>query len=88
MLRQTIAALCCKKGLTEGGLLSPNQLFSKKMAKDKISMPSSGAGITRYFDEYQSKLKFKPGHIIVLCVIVMIITVLLHIYGSSMLGLN
>ena len=86
MLRQTIAALCCKKGLTEGGLLSPNQPFT--MAKDKISMPSSGAGITRYFDEYQSKLKFKPGHIIVLCVIVMIITVLLHIYGSSMLGLN
>ena len=58
------------------------------MAKDKISMPSSGAGITRYFDEYQSALKFKPGHIIVLCIIVIIITLLLHIYGSSMLGLG
>jgi preprotein translocase subunit Sec61beta len=87
MLRQTIAALCCKKGLTKGGLLLPNLLFFK-MAKDKISMPSSGAGITRYFDEYQSALKFKPGHIIVLCIIVIIITLLLHIYGSSMLGLG
>ena len=58
------------------------------MAKDKITMPSSGAGITRYFDEYKSKFTFKPGHVIVLCIIVMIITILLHIYGGSLLGLG
>ena len=56
------------------------------MAKDKVMMPSSGAGITRYFDEYQSKLRFKPGHVIVICIVVMIITILLHIYGRSMIG--
>ncbi|MBN2111471.1 preprotein translocase subunit Sec61beta [Candidatus Woesearchaeota archaeon] len=56
------------------------------MARDKISMPSSGAGITRYFDEYKSKLRFKPGHVIVLCIIVIIITILLHAYGSALLG--
>jgi len=87
MLRQAIAAICCTKGLTKGGLLSPNQ-FIIKMAKDKISMPSSGAGITRYFDEYKSKLTFKPGHVIVLCVIVMLLTILLHIYGGALFGLN
>lgn len=56
------------------------------MARDKIMMPSSGAGITRYFEEYHSKLRFKPGHVIVLCIIVMIITVLLHAYGGAFLG--
>ncbi len=84
MLRQTIAVML-QKGLTKGGLLSPNQL-NFKMAKDKVMMPSSGAGITRYFEEYQSKLRFKPGHVIVICIVVMIITILLHIYGKSMLG--
>ncbi len=58
------------------------------MAKDKIMMPSGTAGITRYFDEYKSKLRFKPGHVIVLCVIVMIVTILLHVYGRSLLGLG
>jgi preprotein translocase subunit Sec61beta len=55
------------------------------MARDKVMMPSSGAGITRYFEEYQSKIRFKPGHVIVICIVVMIITILLHIYGKSML---
>jgi preprotein translocase subunit Sec61beta len=56
------------------------------MAKDKIMMPSSGAGITRYFDEYKSKLRFKPGHVIVLCIIVILITILLHAYGRILVG--
>ena len=56
------------------------------MAKDKISMPSSTAGITRYFDEYKSKLRFKPAHVIILSIIVMIIIILLHQYGISMLN--
>jgi len=51
-------------------------------------MPSGTAGITRYFDEYKSKIRFKPGHVIVLCVIVMIITIILHVYGNSFLGLG
>ena len=56
------------------------------MADDKIRMPASTAGITRYFDEFRSKIRFKPGHIIVLCVIVMIIVILLHKYGVSFLS--
>lgn len=53
---------------------------------DKISMPSSTAGITRYFDDYKSKISFKPGHIIVLSLIVLIVVVFLHLYGNSFLG--
>ena len=46
--------------------------------KDKISMPSSGAGITRYFDDYKSKIEIKPQHIIVLVVVIIIIELILY----------
>jgi len=49
-------------------------------------MPTSTAGITRYFDDYRSKISFKPGHIIVLSLIVVMIIVFLHLYGYKMLG--
>ncbi len=51
-------------------------------------MPSGTAGITRYFDEYKSKIRFKPGHVVIIGVLVVLITVLLHAYGSSMMGLS
>ncbi|MEA3430029.1 MAG: preprotein translocase subunit Sec61beta [Nanoarchaeota archaeon] len=57
------------------------------MAKDKISMPSSTAGITRYFDDYHSKISFRPEYIIVLVVIVVTIVILLNKYGAIWFGL-
>jgi len=57
------------------------------MAKNKVSMPSSTAGITRYFDDYRSKIEFKPGHIIILVIIVIIIELILHSVGKSWLGI-
>ncbi len=57
------------------------------MSRDnRVSMPSSTAGITRYFDEYKSKITFKPGHIIILCIVVIVISLILHTYGSRWLG--
>jgi preprotein translocase subunit Sec61beta len=47
------------------------------MASDKITMPTSSAGITRYFDDYKSKIEFKPAHIIVLTVLVIILEIVL-----------
>jgi len=61
--------------------------FLNIMAKDSTRMPMSTAGITQYFDEYRSKIEFSPGHIIVFSVIVILIIVALHIWGSSLLGL-
>tara|TARA_Y100000310_G_C20669467_1_gene809427 strand:+ start:2011 stop:2244 length:234 start_codon:yes stop_codon:yes gene_type:complete len=69
---------------TKGGLFLAS-LFSK-MAQDRITMPTSTAGITRYFDDYKSKIEFKPGHIIVLVLLVMLIVILLHIYGGALLA--
>ncbi|MBW2993319.1 preprotein translocase subunit Sec61beta [Candidatus Woesearchaeota archaeon] len=54
---------------------------------DKISMPSSGGGLVRYFDEFKSKVSFRPGNIVVLAIIIIIIMILLHIYGNSLLGI-
>jgi len=71
---------------TDRRWLTPSlpQLF--KMA-EKIQMPSSMGGIVRYNEESKSKLKFKPGHVIVLCIAVIIIMIILHLYGRTFLGI-
>jgi preprotein translocase subunit Sec61beta len=57
------------------------------MPQDKISMPSSTAGITRFFDEYHSKITIKPTMVIVFTILVMVIEIILYIYGYQILGL-
>jgi preprotein translocase subunit Sec61beta len=54
---------------------------------NKVSMPSGMSGLTRYFDEYKSKIKIKPGHIIVMVVVVMAIMIFLYSYGNILLGI-
>ena len=58
------------------------------MAQDRISMPQGMGGLVRYFDEYKSKIKFKPGHIVILSIVVIVIMIVLHSYGDSLLGLR
>jgi preprotein translocase subunit Sec61beta len=55
--------------------------------KDRVSMPASTAGLTRYFDDYRSKIEVKPAYIIVIAVAVMLVIVLLNAYGNALLGL-
>lgn len=57
------------------------------MANDRISMPQGMGGLVRYFDEYKSKIKFKPGHIIVMCIVVILIMIFLYTYGNRMFGI-
>jgi len=57
------------------------------MAKDKISMPSSMGGLVRYFDEYKSKISLKPGTVVILAIVVMIIMIIIHLYGKGFLGM-
>ena len=57
------------------------------MAKDrKLQMPSSTAGITRYFDDYKSKLAFAPEIVIVFAIFTVIIVIFLNLYGGAMFG--
>jgi preprotein translocase subunit Sec61beta len=58
------------------------------MADNKISLPSSGAGITRYFDDFKSKIALKPQVVIVLIALVVLLEIILHMYGNSMFGLG
>lgn len=58
------------------------------MSQDKISMPSSMAGLTRYFDDYKSKIELKPEHVIALIIFVIIIEVILNWQGYAWFGLN
>ncbi len=55
--------------------------------KNRVSMPASTAGLTRYFEDYRSKIEIKPAYVIVMAVVVMLIIVLLNAYGSALLGL-
>jgi preprotein translocase subunit Sec61beta len=59
------------------------------MAKDdRINLPSAQAGLTRYFEESQSKIRFKPQHIIFLALIIILIEIFLHLRASSWLGIG
>ena len=54
------------------------------MARDnKIRMPSGQGGLTRYFDEYKSKIEFSPATVIVMSLIIMVIVILLHQFGMG-----
>ena len=54
---------------------------------NKVNLPSGMGGLTRYFDDYTSKIELKPGHVVILAVIIMLIVVFLHIQGSAFLGI-
>ncbi|HIH32568.1 TPA: preprotein translocase subunit Sec61beta [Candidatus Woesearchaeota archaeon] len=58
------------------------------MSQDKISMPSSMAGLTRYFDDYKSKIELKPQTVIVLIVLVIIVEIVLNWQGYGWFGLQ
>ncbi|MCD4666474.1 preprotein translocase subunit Sec61beta [archaeon] len=48
------------------------------MADNKVNMPSGMGGLVRYFDDYKSKIRFKPEHVVGMIILVIIIEFLLH----------
>jgi preprotein translocase subunit Sec61beta len=56
------------------------------MARRKYRMPSSGGGIMRYGEEYSSKLMLKPGHVIIIIGIIVLVVILLNTYGATIFG--
>jgi len=58
------------------------------MAKsNKINMPMGTGGLMRYFDDYKSKIEIKPGVVIIIVFVVILIEIILHLQGISLLGL-
>ena len=60
--------------------------FEKTMVEDKIQLPSGMGGLVRYFDEYKSKIEFKPGIVVLFIILVILVEILLHLYGRSWFG--
>ena len=55
------------------------------MSQDnKIRLPSGQGGLTRYFDEYSSKIEISPMSVVIMAVAVMVIIMALHYYGSRL----
>ena len=55
------------------------------MSQDnKIRLPSGQGGLTRYFDEYSSKIEISPMSVVIMAVAVMVIIMALHYYGSQL----
>jgi len=49
------------------------------MADNQIRMPSGMGGITRYFDEYTSKIQIKPAYVIVLIAAVILFEIVVRL---------
>ncbi len=56
------------------------------MADNKIQLPSSMGGLIRYSDEASTKVHIKPGTVLFFIVIIILIEILLHTYGASLLS--
>ena len=45
---------------------------------NKINMPSSGAGITQYFEESKSRILLSPKTVIAIVILIGIVTIVLN----------
>lgn len=56
------------------------------MVDNRVNMPSGMGGLVRYFDDAKSKVKFKPGLVIVLIILVILLEFFLHMWGNKIFG--
>ncbi|MFA5141376.1 MAG: preprotein translocase subunit Sec61beta [Candidatus Woesearchaeota archaeon] len=57
------------------------------MADNKINIPSSQGGLVRFSEDLKSKIAMKPEHVILLVIVLIVLEIILHTYGTSFLGL-
>ncbi len=55
---------------------------------DKIRMPSSTAGITQYWDEVKTKIEMRPEYVVGIAILIIVLEILLHLYGTAWFGLG
>ncbi|GAA5818747.1 MAG: preprotein translocase subunit Sec61beta [Methanobrevibacter sp. CfCl-M3] len=51
--------------------------------KDKISLPQSGAGLVRYFDDEDSGPKVSPEQIVIVTIVLAAVCIILRFSTSS-----
>ncbi len=50
------------------------------MANQGFNMPSGGSGLMRYNEEYDSRIKLKPSHVILLIILVIVFVTILKLF--------
>jgi preprotein translocase subunit Sec61beta len=53
---------------------------------NKISMPSSTAGITQYFDDYETDITLQPLQMVFIILLIAGFIIALHAWGQAILG--
>ncbi|WP_456367431.1 preprotein translocase subunit Sec61beta [Thermococcus sp.] len=56
------------------------------MAKDKTTLPPTGAGLMRFFDEDTRAFKISPKGVIALTILLIAFEFILYIFGPSIFG--
>ncbi|ASJ10420.1 preprotein translocase subunit SecG [Thermococcus sp. P6] len=56
------------------------------MAKEKTTLPPTGAGLMRFFDEDTRAIKVTPRGVIAITLILIAFEILLHAFGSQIFG--
>ncbi|ASJ06472.1 preprotein translocase subunit Sec61beta [Thermococcus pacificus] len=56
------------------------------MAKEKTTLPPTGAGLMRFFDEDTKAIKIGPKGVIALTLILVAFEILLHTFGPQIFG--
>jgi len=56
------------------------------MAEDKIRIPASGGGLTRFNEDSDTRIRLSPGAVIIFCIAVIIIIAVLHYFGGKFLA--
>jgi preprotein translocase subunit Sec61beta len=63
-----------------------NSRAGDSMAKEKTTLPPTGAGLMRFFDEDTRAIKVSPKGVIAMTLILIAVEFLLHAFGSSIFG--
>ncbi|KUH32530.1 preprotein translocase subunit Sec61beta [Thermococcus sp. 18S1] len=54
------------------------------MAKEKTTLPPTGAGLMRFFDEDTRAIKISPRGVIAVTLILVALEILLHAFGPQL----
>lgn len=52
--------------------------LTNPMANDKVRMPSSGAGLTTFYEESKSRFHIPPQTILFIAILVIVVTIVLN----------
>lgn len=56
------------------------------MADERVQLPSGQGGLVRYFEDYKSKIEFKPDYVVFFIILVIVIEIFLHFYSGGFAG--